>query len=365
MRWVYAVNPTRETYKGEPPPMNIRIQNFGLVLLTVLLTLLTTLTLSACSEDDSSGSSGSSRGTLQVLLGAEEVILEGLTPGDDAENIRDGWSVTFDKYIVTVGHIDIHLATDDSVEQEADDVYVVDLTEVPAAGLALWEIGGLQAGRWAFNYETAGAGDGSTRHESVTEADYTMMTSNDWTYYIDGTLSQQNGGQSCPPTIRATVPADKTPNSNTSGTDACYDAATVGFAFGAPAETTFGPCEIDGVAGFAITGGRTTTVTATIHGDHPFFNGFPEGDESGTMRLVQWLADSDLNLDGEVTAEELEMIGLADLPVIADYQLGGSSLESASSNMYDYLVAQLQTQGHFQGEGECPVDGVAHDHGDE
>jgi hypothetical protein len=33
--------------------------------------------------------------------------------------------------------------------------------------------------------------------------------------------------------------------------------------------------------------------------------------------------------------------------------------------MYDYVIGQLKTQGHFQGEGECPVDGVEHDHADE
>jgi len=30
--------------------------------------------------------------------------------------------------------------------------------------------------------------------------------------------------------------------------------------------------------------------------------------------------------------------------------------------MYEYVRAQLKTQGHYQGEGECPVDGVAHAH---
>ena len=44
------------------------------------------------------------------------------------------------------------------------------------------------------------------------------------------------------------------------------------------------------------------------------------------------------------------------------YQLGGSPI-TPLNDMYDYLSAQLKTQGHFQGEGECPVDGVEHDHG--
>ena len=80
------------------------------------------------------------------------------------------------------------------------------------------------------------------------------------------------------------------------------------------------------------------------------------------QRLAQWLADSDLNLDGEVTREELEQIAPSDLPELDDrYQLGGAPIPIDAS-MWGYVTAQLKTQGHFQGEGECPVDGVAHDH---
>jgi hypothetical protein len=31
-------------------------------------------------------------------------------------------------------------------------------------------------------------------------------------------------------------------------------------------------------------------------------------------------------------------------------------------SMYDYVMSQLKTQGHFQGEGECPFDGESHEH---
>jgi len=103
-------------------------------------------------------------------------------------------------------------------------------------------------------------------------------------------------------------------------------------------------------------------VAATIHGDHIFFNGFPESGEGGVMRLAQWLADCDLNLDGEVTREELEMIAPADLPEIdTRFQLGGSPI-TPLLEMWDYVTAQLKTQGHFQGEGECAFDGMAHGH---
>jgi hypothetical protein len=316
------------------------------------------LLAAGCGGDDEFGT-----GSLTVLLEAEDVIVDGLEPGEDSENMRDGWAARFDRYIATVGDIDVHLSTDESVEAEADEAFVVDMTEVPAAGLSLWSLEGLREGRWEFNYATPGAGDGSTRHDSVTPADYDDMVANDWTYFIDGELTKADG-QSCPPAALASVPEGKAPNGNTSGNNNCYNAPTVRFTFGATAETSFGPCEIDEVPGFAIAADRTQTVAATLHGDHLFFNGFPEGDEGGTQRLAQWLADCDLNLDGTVTQEELEAIAPSQLPEIDErYQLGGSPI-TPLNNMYDYVIAQLKTQGHFQGEGECPFDGMAHDHND-
>ena len=266
------------------------------------LVCLSLLTSGCSSEDDPAAGSGS----LTVLLDHGGAIFDGLEPGDKAINIRDGWSVSADKYIVTVGDIDVHFSTDESVEAEAGDVFVVDLTKVSAAGLSLWTFEGLREGRWEFNYATPGAGDGSTRHDSVAQADYDEMVSKDWTYFIDGVLTKSDG-QSCPPAALA-KPGSKTPNGNKSGTNDCYDAPTVRFAVGASAETKYGPCEVDEVPGFAISDGGTQTVAATVHGDHVFFNGFPEGDEGGVKRLAQWLADSDLNLDGTVTAEELKAI---------------------------------------------------------
>jgi hypothetical protein len=295
-----------------------------------------------------------------VLLEAEEVIVDGLAAGDGPDDVADGWAVAFDRYIVTVGHVDVQLSTDEGVSAEADDAFVVDLTRVPGAGLPLWSMEGLREGRWELHYATPGAGDGSTRHDSVSEADYDELVASDWTYLIDGVLSKSDG-QSCPPAALA-APGGATPNGNTSGGNDCYDAPSVRFTFGATAETTFGPCEIDGVPGFSITAGSTRTVALTIHGDHLFFNGFPEGAEGGVTRVAQWLADSDLDVDGTVTAAELEAIVPSALPEIDErFQLGGSPITPLDS-MLEYVVAQLKTQGHFQGEGECPLDGVAHDH---
>ncbi|GAB5546394.1 MAG: hypothetical protein SangKO_061540 [Sandaracinaceae bacterium] len=306
---------------------------------------------------------GQGTGGATVLLEAEDTITGGIPAGSSGEAIQDGWSVTFDDYVVVIGDVDLHLATDETVEAEAGELFAVDLVDVSESGLALWDFEGLETGRWELFYRVGGAADGAMRDPSVTEAQFSEMQAGDWTYLVAGTIDQ-DGGQSCPPaSIGAELRADATPNGSVSaGGDACYDATSVRFRWGVTAETSYGPCEIDEVPGFAVAAGGVSTVALTIHGDHIFFNGFPEGGEGGVQRLAQWLADSDLNLDGEVTREELEQIAPSDLPELDDrYQLGGAPIPIDAS-MWAYVTAQLKTQGHFQGEGECPVDGVAHEH---
>lgn len=60
-----------------------------------------------------------------------------------------------------------------------------------------------------------------------------------------------------------------------------------------------------------------------------------------------------MNLDAVVTREELEAIAPSDLYELDDrYQLGGSPITPLET-IADYVAAQPETQGHFQGEGEC------------
>lgn len=322
--------------------------------LVIMAALLSSFVL-GCGDDSSVG-----EGSLSVLLEPEDTIAEGIEAGDSGETVQDGWAVTFEKYVVTIGHIDVHLATDESIDAEADDIFAVDLTRIDGSGLELWTLDGLQEGRWQLSYETAGAMHGAVRHDSVSMADFDSMVESDFTYLIDGTLTS-SAGRSCPPSALANV-GDREPTGEKSGANDCYAAPEVRFTFGASAETLFGPCEIDEVPGFAITAGQTESVALTIHGDHIFFNGFPTGSEGGVMRLAQWLADCDLDLDGTVTQEELEAITPAELPELDPerYQLGGAP--ATIETMYDYVSAQLKTQGHFRGEGECAIDGTQHDH---
>jgi hypothetical protein len=318
--------------------------------------LLVVLFVPACGGDDE-------KGTLSVAVEAEDTIQDGIEAGDSSENIRDGWSVTFEKYVVTIGDIDLELSTDRSVTAEAPNTFAVDLIRIPSAGLPLWKLDGLEAGRWEFHYSTLGAADGATRHESVEGADFDAMLAGDFTYLIEGTATKSDG-VSCPPATLATPPSGATSVGANAGADDCYENPSIAFALGVLAPTRFGPCELDGVPGVSIPAGGSQTVTATLHGDHLFFNGFPEGDESGITRLAQWLADCDLDLDGEVTRQELSQIRPSDLAEMDErFQFGGSPIvDIESQSLWIYVTAQLETQGHMGGEGECEIDGEAHVH---
>lgn len=312
----------------------------------------------ACSSGDEAGT-----GSLTVLLEPEDVIIEGMEAGTGPSDIKDGWSVEFDDYIVAVGDIDLHYSTDESIEAEAADVFLVDLKDVRASGEPLWEFESLEAGSWEFHYWSAGAAHGALQHESVSNDDFHLMVDNDYTYLIRGTLTNDDG-QSCPPASLVDPGDAETSGTDEAGND-CYESTSVDFVIGARAETSFGPCSIDGVPGVAVPDGGSQTVAISIHGDHLFFNGFPSGAEGGISRYAQWLADCDLDLDGTVTVEELEAIPLSDLPQIDEerYQLGGTTITLYT--VYDYVIAQLKTQGHYQGEGECPADGMPHEHGED
>lgn len=300
-------------------------------------------------------------GSVRVIVEPEDTILEGLSAGEKVANIRDGWTVTYDKYIVAMGHVTIAYATDDALIAEDERAFVVDLSKVPANGEPLWRLDGLRPGRWNFGYALVTGEDDVKRHDSVSKRDFERVVDDDLTYLITGTLTKADG-KSCPPSRYAQVTDVEPVGDN--GTDPCYANPTIQFEFAVRAESHFDNCELNGVSGLAVTSGKTTTAAATLHGDHLFFNGFPSGDEGGILRLAQIWADADLNLDGRLETAEFESLLIADMPEWDErYQPpGGAPGDEPIETMGQVARAQLQTQGHMNGEGECEVAGQRHEH---
>lgn len=307
--------------------------------LSVLAALAALSGLTACGGD------GNARGSVRILVAAEDTITEGLRPGSDDESIVDGWSVDFDRYIVAIGDVRIE-SSGSAASVRREGALVVDLASVPEGGLSLGGAEDVPARLYdQVFYRTSIAVGDSERDPSVSEADFTRMVSERCTYLLVGQITRADG-ERC-------IRGDGT---------MCTPAPSIGFDLCVPAPTTFGPCASDtGIAGVTVTEGTQTPVVFTIHGDHVFFNGFPAGAEGSVARRAQWLANADVDANGTVTRADLEAIGASDLGSLfpsdpgdgmPGFTLGGAPLPLESA--WDYVVGQLATQGHFQGEGECP-----------
>ena len=58
--------------------------------------------LAGCGDD--SGET-SAKGSVQVFVEAEDTIPNGLTAGMGNENVKDGWNVTYDRFLVAIGNV--------------------------------------------------------------------------------------------------------------------------------------------------------------------------------------------------------------------------------------------------------------------
>lgn len=297
--------------------------------------LLPALLLAACSATPT--------GNATIALEAEETITDGLVPGTELENIVDGWTVTFDQFVVAIGHV--HLGQQATgFEEHVEDIHVIDLGSLPATGFELARFDAIPTGDYdVAEFETPAATATAIRHESVPQAVFDEMVAGGCTYLIAGTITNPTG-ESCPP----------------GGTCMPVGAGGVSFRLCIPAATDFGPCESpDGNPAVTVAANLTAPAAITVHGDHLFFDSFPTGEEI-VERRAQWLANCDTNQDGEVTQAELMAADAAAIFTAPDYSLAGAPTTIASA--WDFVRAQVKTQGHWNGEGECLVDGAAHMH---
>ena len=277
-------------------------------------------------------------GSVQVFIEAEDTIPEGLEPGDGDEQVVDGWTVRYDKFLVVVGGFTAARSDDGNDVLVGPDPQIVDLLNLPAGGLVLAEFTEVSAVRWdEVEYSLPNASADTPAAEGTAAADRELLASNGWSLYVAGEISKQ-GGQSC----IAGDPED------------CAPASAVRFAWGLAAGTRFADCAPPtGGLGFAVPSGGTTQVKPTIHGDHWFFTNVTQGAEI-TQRRAQWIADADLDRDGETTLAELKMVPAASaFPAELGSNLSGAAIPNVTA--YDYLEAQARTLGDFQGEGECPT----------
>ena len=243
----------------------------------------------------------------------------GLEPGAKGENTVDGWTVDYDKLIVMVGAVAAESSdTGESLHIGVSAGHIVDLRQ--ASLPQILASGDFLAGLYKnVGFSMPGASEASRLLKPATDEDFDIMVKGGYSIYMEGRLTNP-AGQSCNP---------EDPNK-------CTPAPMLTFRWGLAAATKYSGC-----SGLTVELDQTTRVTVTIPGDHWFRSKFTPND---LPRRAQWIADADLDRNGETTLEELKMIkaSLLFTPEL-DYDLAGAPIPVDTA--HDFLEAQVRTLG--------------------
>ena len=269
------------------------------------------LTTACGSDDDERGS-----GTASFEVYGEDFIEAGIP----ADEVADGWDITFERFLVVLGPVSVA----DTTAGKGATLEGTTLFDLTAAGPH--EMGTtpeLAARGWdSVGFDIQAASADTERHSSASEADLELMLDEGYSVYAEG--------------------------------EATRDDVTKTFAWGFTGTTEYRDCvEVDARGeeerlGILVSNGGVTDVQLTIHGDHLFYDDLTA--ENAVLRFDPIAAaDDDGNADGDVTREELEAVLLVDI----DEGSYGTGSASDVNTLGDFVEALTTTLGHYQGEGHC------------
>ncbi len=259
-----------------------------------LLTLSSAL--AACAGDDVEP------GTLAVQIYGEEFAEEGIP----ADVFADGWAVSFDKVLLSVG--DVSAAVEDADPALTAPEYRIWDLAVPSDGVG-HEVAAAEVDGGAYDhidFRVAPAADAIAGN--ATEEDVALMRDNGHSLYIAGRAAK--------------------------------DGETLSFAWGFSGATAYGECE-----GTAMVDGGEHATTLTIHMDHLFYDDLFSPEPLVAFDLV---AAADADGDAVVTEAELAAVSLA---TEERYQVGSTGVD----DLWAFIDHQTSTVGHIDGEGHCGV----------
>ncbi|MCG3136654.1 MAG: hypothetical protein HJJLKODD_00489 [Phycisphaerae bacterium] len=240
------------------------------------------------------GSGGCSETTLHQLnihVYGEEFIEDQIPSAE-----TDGWSISFDQFLVSIGNVRVLQGTQELFSQP--DFMVFDLTE-PTAGVGQ-EINTLDTpavdGLHEVIYQIAPST--TAQGSNVSAVDLQLIQDNGWSILVRGTANN--------------------------GTD------TKTFTIGFTANTTYSGCYIT----LSYTNGAAD-AQITIHGDHLFYSDLTAEPQ---ILFGPW-AEADSNDDGEITAAELQAVPVNDVVGV--------------DNLLELVIRQVEAIGHINGEGHC------------
>jgi hypothetical protein len=282
--------------------------------------------ITACTSTTDGGTAdGNAKGTVQIFVVPEDTIANGLEPGTELENIQDGWTITYDRYLVTIGNFRAK-RTDTGATIGDPSIYVLDLKSAPETGYVVAELEDVAAVRWdKFGLDVPNAKAGAKTLAPTKQSDVDFMIQNGYSVYYEGSAEK--------------------------------DGEKISFKWGFAAGTSFDDCATeDGLAGFAVPAGGTVQVKPTIHGDHQYFDNVTQGVEI-TKRLAQWIKTCDADEDKELTLDELKRCDIAKAMPSPPYDVSSVTDRDGDGKItvYDYVDTQMRTFADYQGDGECPT----------
>lgn len=278
---------------------------------------------SACGGEDESGV-----GRLTIVASGEEAAKDGYPVGagtPDEIGFADGWTMSFDRVLVSVRDLRVETRDGDSAGVTSDHV----VFDLHAGDPLVYDFGEIPARRWdAIAFRTTRAAAGMRNVGDVDAAAVDRMIADGWSLLLEGTATR--------------------------------GAEAVTFSYGFDLEVDNHGCENDdGTLGVVVPTGGTAEGQMTFHLDHLFFDSFVS--EEPSLRFDAQAATADAM--GHVTLESLEtqdltnLLGADGMPLRDDngnplvYDPGSTRLRSQT--LRGFIEAQLVTLGHWNGEGHC------------
>jgi hypothetical protein len=256
----------------------------------------------ACTDGES--------GSITSTVYGEELIEEGIP----ADVFSDGWSIEFDKFLVSIGSTAAK-AGEGGAEVGEPGFFLVDLAQ-PSGGEG-YELATFDAPAGTYDhYGYRLAPSATAAPVNVAAADADAMKAAGYSIRMIGTATKGSAAKT--------------------------------FDWGFTLKLTHAHCEVS-----EKIDGNAVTMQSTIHADHFFYDDAISPEPNVAFQLV---ADADgmgaAPADGAITLEELAAV---DIRGEARYQVGSNRAPSggAITNLRQYIELQATTLGHINGEGHC------------
>lgn len=288
-----------------------------LLRITVVLSFVLPA-LSACSA--------AGTGTLRLFASGEEAAEVGYptSTGPDAIAFSDGWTLTFDHVLVSVGEVvlgDIRVASD---------IMIVDLHE---GRTELFTEEGLVPQRYDVGYSLVVPTVAASNVGPVDPAARAAMMAAGAAVYLEGTANHPTHGE--------------------------YT-----FEIAVPGGVIASECErADGTLGIVVPESGIADGEITIHLDHFFFDSATA--EEPNLRFEAWAAsagaDRRITLATLATQDLADLVGVDGMPLDDDatlvaYEPPATGLPSM--DLSAFVIAQALTLPHWTGEGHCNYAGL-------